>query len=200
MSLELAIVTYHGDSAAESAFGTLRERAPGAPWTHEAALVQHHHNDRIALHGTVAGRYVSVDEEDHLSQPGAARGAIAGGAIGLLLLGGPAGLAPGLVIGGIVGAEAAHPDEVEAEPGPLVDDLRAAVPKGCSAIVLLAAPDHVDEMLALLAERSGDVVRRPLGDREMARFEAALAETPAASTGPRDEGEAPPSLGDPTAT
>ena len=75
MALELAVVTYPGQSGAESTFGTLRERAGDVPWTHEVALVEHHHNDRIVVHGTVAGRFVSVSEDDHFSQPGAAKGA-----------------------------------------------------------------------------------------------------------------------------
>jgi hypothetical protein len=54
------------------------------------------------------------------------------------------------------------PTEVEAEPEPetLVDELRAAVPKGGSAVVLLAAPEHVDALLAELAGTDGEVTRR----------------------------------------
>ena len=79
MSLELAIVRYPGQTPAESAFGTLRERAgDGASWTHEVALVEHHRRDRLVIHGTIGGHFVDVNEMDHLSQPGAAKGAAAG--------------------------------------------------------------------------------------------------------------------------
>lgn len=198
MPLELALVRFKGRTAAESAFGTLRERAGDAPWTHEAALIEHHHNDRIALHGTVAGHYVSVDEEDHLSQPGGAAGALTGGLIGIVFFGGPVGLAPGLVVGGAVGSQVARPDEVEDEPEALVEDLRTAVPKGSSAIVLVAEPAHVDDMLALLVE-GADVVRRALSEEEVAALQTALRDAPPPSAGPREEGDAPPPRGDITA-
>lgn len=193
MGLDLAIVTFHGQPAAAAAFGTLRDRAGGAPWTREAALVEHHrHKDQLVLQGTVAGHYVSVDETDHVSQPGAARGAVAGGLIGALFFGGPVGLAPGLIVGAALGAGAGRPDEVEAGVGSLGEDLRAAVPKGSSAIVVLAEPAHVDELLALVGEGQGEVTRRTLTDEEQRAIEAAVAASPAASAGPTTGGDAPP--------
>lgn len=194
MGLELAIVRYRGQTAAESAFGTLRERAGGsAEWTHEVALVEHHRRDRLVIHGTIAGHFVDVDEMDHLSQPGAAKGAAAGMLLGTLLAG-PAGLAPGVVIGAAVGGSAGRPDEVEPEPELLSADLRAAVPQGSSAIVLLALPDHVDSMLALVGE-GADVTRRSLTEDELRAIESDVAKTPLASHGPDVDGEAQPGHG-----
>ena len=150
----------------------MRERADDADWTHEVALLEHHHNDRITLHGTVAGRYVSADEEDHVSQKGAAVGGIIGGLLGMPL--GPPGFAAGLVAGGVLGAEVASPDETEPEPGLLVEDLRGAVPKGSSAIVLIAESGHVDDMLATLDEAGADTVRRTLSETELSAIEEAV--------------------------
>lgn len=198
MGLELAIVRYPGQTAAESAFGTLRERAGReADWTHEVALVEHHRRDRLAIHGTIAGHFVDVDETDHLSQPGAAKGAAAGLLLGTLL-GGPIGLAPGVVIGAAVGGSAGHPDEVEDEPERLSADLRAAVPEGSSAIVLLAESDHVEQMLSLIGD-GADIVRRAISDAELRDLERDVAGTPPASSGPSAAGEAPPSSGEITA-
>ena len=196
--MELAVIRFKGRAAAESAFGAMRERAGDAPWTHEVALLERHHNDRIALYGTVAGHYVSADEEHHVSQKGAAVGGIVGGLLGMAL--GPPAFAAGIVTGGAVGAEFASPDEVEAEPGALVEDLRAVVPKGSSAIVLIAEPAHVDDMLAALGETDGDAIRRALSDSELSAIEGSLRDTPPASPGPRLEGDAPsPDPGDVTA-
>jgi uncharacterized membrane protein len=187
MGLELAIVRYPGQTSAESAFGTLRERAGGgASWPHEVALVEHHRRDRLVIHGTIAGHFVDVNEMDHLSQPGAAKGAAAGILIGTLL-GGPAGLAPGIVLGAAVGGSAGHPDEVEPEPERLAADLREAVPVGHSAIVLLAPADHVDAMLALIGE-GADVTRRELSDEEMSEVEREVASSPLAGGGPGADG------------
>ena len=190
MGLELAIVRYPGQTSAESAFGTLRERAgERASWPHEVALVEHHRRDRLVIHGTIAGHFVDVNEMDHLSQPGAAKGAAAGILIGTLL-GGPAGLAPGVVLGAAVGGSAGHPDEVEPEPERLAADLRAAVPVGHSAIVLLAPADHVDAMLALIGE-GADVTRRELSDEEMREVEREVASSPLARGGPEADGNRP---------
>jgi len=198
MSLELAIVRYPGQTNAESAFGTLRERAgSAAEWPHEVALVEHHRRDRLVIHGTIGGHFVDVNEMDHLSQPGAAKGAATGLILGTLL-GGPAGLAPGIVIGAVVGGSAGHPDEVEPEPEELAADLRAAVPQGSSAIVLLAPSEHVDEMLAVIGA-GADVVRRVISGDERRRLEAEVAASPVASDGPNVDGEAPPSSGEITA-
>ena len=191
MAMDIAIVTFHGQPAAASAFSVLRARAPNADWTHEAALVEHHgHRDQLSLHGTVAGHYVSLDESDHISQPAAAKGAVAGGVIGTAL-GGPFGLAPGLVLGALFGAVAGrHPDESEAGFGTLSEQLRAAVPKGSSAIVVLADSAHADELVALVTDGEAQVTRRTLTDEELAAIEAAVAAAPAASAGPNRDGDA----------
>ncbi len=191
MATDLAIVTFHGQPAAASAFGHLRGRAGNAAWTHEAALVEHHrHKDQLVLHGTIAGHYVSVDEADHLSQPGAAKGALVGGLLGIIFLGGPVGLAPGLVLGAAVGGSNGRPDEIEADAGALGEQLRAAVPKGSSAIVVLADSEHTDELVALIGDGDGEVTRRTLSDQELATIESAVAAAPAASPGPTREGDA----------
>lgn len=191
MAMDIAIVTFHGKPAAASAFSRLRARAPDAAWTHEAALVEHHgHKDRLSLHGTVAGHYVSLDESDHVSQPRAAVGAVAGGVIGTAL-GGPFGLAPGLVLGALFGAvSGSHPDETEAGFGTLSEQLRAAVPKGSSAIVVLAEPAHTDELVALVADEDAQVTCRTLTPAELDAIVAAVAAAPSASAGPQAGGDA----------
>jgi uncharacterized membrane protein len=185
MALDVAVVGFPKHNGAANAFS---ERAlDGAPWTNEVAFVEHHRNGRIALHGVFDGHYLDIDEEDRVSQPGAAEGALTGLLLGLAF--GPAGWASGFVLGGVVGAEAGRPTDVEAKPRKLVDDLRAAVPLGGSAIVLLAAPEHVDAMLAALDEAGGSVVRRTLDDHQVNALEAALAAAPPARIGPIGPGE-----------
>ena len=66
----------------------------------------------MVIHGTIGGRFVDLNEMDHLSQPGAAKGAAAGMLLGTLL-GGPAGLAPGIVLGAAVGGSAGRPRRVQ---------------------------------------------------------------------------------------
>jgi uncharacterized membrane protein len=174
--MELTVVDFKGRSAAALAFGALHERAGDAHWKREVALLEHHRNNRIALFGMVAGHYVSADEEDHLSKKGAVVGGLIGAALGVAL--GPPAVAAGFVAGGAIGAEFASPDEVEKQPGALVERLRAEVPQGHSAIVMLAEPDHVEQMLAVLAPLDADVRRETLSNEELGAIDEALRYAP----------------------
>jgi hypothetical protein len=99
-------------------------------------IVEHHHDGHLVLRGTFAGHYVDLDEALHVSQRGAAEGS-AIGALGALL--GPPGFAVGVVTGLVIGSQLGKPSEVDPEPEPLSNQLRAAVPRSGSAVVLIAA-------------------------------------------------------------
>ncbi len=184
VSLDLALITFKGEPAAASAFGTLRNRVGRtAPWTSEVAIVEHYGSGRMSVRGTFAGHYVDVEETDHVSLPRAGEGALTGALVGVIF--GPPGLAAGMVTGGIIGAEAGKPTEVEAQPELLINELREAVPKDHSAIALLAEPAHVDDMLSALGDSSdATVVRRPLSAEQASALIAAVAADPPASRGP----------------
>ncbi len=184
VSLDLALITFKGEPAAASAFGTLRDRVGRtAPWTSEVAIVEHYGSDRMSVRGTFAGHYVDVEETDHVSVPGVGEGALTGAVVGVIF--GPPGFAAGMVLGGLIGAEVGKPTEVETEPELLINELRDAVPRSHSAIALLADPAHVDDMLSALGESSGGtVVRRPLSAEQASALIASVAADPAASPGP----------------
>ncbi|HEY1775655.1 MAG TPA: DUF1269 domain-containing protein [Solirubrobacteraceae bacterium] len=184
MSLDLAVIGFEGEPTASAVYGTMRDRVgTDAPWTNEVAIVEHAHNGRMSIRGTFDAHYVDVEESDHVSQAGAAKGALTGALVGAVL--GPPGWAAGFALGGIIGGDVGRPTETEPEPEPLVEDLRAAVPRGHSAIALLAAPEHVDAMLASLPEKHDPKLRRTLSVEQAAAILASLSSTPAASSGPR---------------
>jgi uncharacterized membrane protein len=105
------------------------------------------------------------------------------------LIAGPLGLAVGTVFGGIIGSQLGKPSETDAEPEPLAERLRAAVPPPGSAIVLIATADEVDDMLAAIGKTSGQVIRKALTPEESAAVQASLSASPPASPGPSLEGE-----------
>jgi uncharacterized membrane protein len=189
MRLDVAVVSFPTQHGAVSAFSGSPD---DAPWKQEAAFVERHHNGRVAVRGTFAGRYVDIDESDHTSEPGTLEGALTGTLVGAIFGLGLPGAAFGLVVGGALGAVAGKPTEVEAEPQTLVDELRVAVPKGGSAVVLLAAPQHVDGLLAALAGTEGEVTRRALSAEQAAALEKELEAAPMASPGPSRAGEDAP--------
>ena len=58
---DIAVLTFDGIPGAERAFARAREDVVQAPWLAEVAFVEHHHRDRIVVHGTFAGRYLDVE-------------------------------------------------------------------------------------------------------------------------------------------
>jgi uncharacterized membrane protein len=175
-------------------FGTVRDRVgSAAPWTSKVAIVEHLGNDRMSVRGTFGSRYVDVEETDHVSVPGAGEGALTGAVLGVIF--GPPGFASGLVLGGIIGAETGKPTDLEPEPELLVDELREAVPRGHSAIALLAEPAHVDAMASALGEsHQVAVVRRPLTPEQASALIASTVADPPASRGPTDKGDSASSV------
>jgi uncharacterized membrane protein len=128
------------------------------------------------VRGTFVGHYVDVDESDDASETGGREGAATGGLLGVLL--GPPGIAVGLLLGAIVGAEVGNPKEPESEPEALTARLRDEIPRSSSAIVIIAAPAVVDEMIEALGDDAKDLSRRTLAGDEAAALEASLSAAP----------------------
>lgn len=181
MSLDVAVAQFDGEGTAVRRYAVAREGPAGDPaWTHKVGFVEHHRNGRLLLRGTFAGHYLDVDESDRVSQKGAGEGAVAGGLVGALL--GPAGIALGLTLGAVVGSQAGKASEVEAEPEALAEQLRAAVPRSSSAIVLIADPPDVEEMVAALDAGAQGITRQTLTPEQQAALEASLSAAPPASS------------------
>ena len=190
MALDFALVSFEGVNSAAEAFALARGRSgAAAPWTSEVGFVEHHENGHLVLRGTFAGHYVDVDEALHGSERGTEEGVAVGAVLGTLVAG-PLGLAVGSVTGGIIGSQRGKPSETDAEPEALAEQLRAAVPRSGSAIVLIADASDADEMIAAIGEISGQVIRKALTPEEEAAVQASLSASPAASRGPSLEGEA----------
>jgi uncharacterized membrane protein len=174
---DIALVRFHGEDTAVLRYADAKDRsASNAHWTQEVGFVERHHSGRLLLRGMFAGQYVDVDEGDHVSQKGAAEGAVAGGLLGVL--GGPPGIAVGLLLGGVIGAEAGPASDAEPEPQRLGDKLRAAIPRSSSAIVLIGEATEIDDMLAALGDNAEDVVRRTLTADEGAALQASISASP----------------------
>jgi uncharacterized membrane protein len=179
VSLDFALARFEGEGTAVQRYAAAKDRSGDAKWMHEVGFVEHHHGGHLLLRGTFAGHYLDVDESDHVSQKGAGEGAIAGGLVGALL--GPPGIALGIVLGGVIGSRTGAPSDTEAEPEALAEQLRAAVPRSSSALVLIAEPADVEEMLAALGEDSRDVTRQSLTAEQAGRLDASLSTAPPAS-------------------
>jgi uncharacterized membrane protein len=101
---------------------------------------------------------------------------LAGGGAGLLF--GPAGLAVGLVAGGVAGSVSTEHSGPKLRSA-LFDKLRAEVPEGSSAIIQFAPPGDVDAMIDALEAQGGRVVRHHLEPETARALEDAVAASPA---------------------
>ncbi|HEY1716529.1 MAG TPA: DUF1269 domain-containing protein [Solirubrobacteraceae bacterium] len=182
-SLDFALMVFEHTGGAEHAYGDAVSQAPGAPWAQEVAFVEHHRRDRIVVRGTFAGHYVDADDEGDFIGGKTAEGVVAGGAAGLLF--GPAGLAVGMVAGGMAGGVASEHSGPRLRSA-LFDELRAEVPEGSSAVILMARPEDVDAMASALDRHDGRLVRHHLTPDGAEALTSAVAGSP--SVTPRSPG------------
>jgi uncharacterized membrane protein len=179
MSAELTVLRFRTLEGAEQAFADVRERDGHARWMDEVAFVEHHRSGRLVVRGTLAGHYVDSEGDGDVIGENTGVGALTGALTGAIF--GPPGLAVGLV-GGAAAGGMVQAGEAGQPSGKGFAEVRAAVPKGSSALVLLAERRDVDAVIdALRGTDSVVAIRRPLSDDAMASLEAALADAPRVS-------------------
>ncbi len=176
--IDFALMVFEHTGGAERAYSHVADQASAEPWAREVAFIEHHRRDRMVVRGTFAGHYVDADDDQDFIGPRTAEGAIAGAAVGLLF--GPMGLAVGFVGGGAAGGVA------EEHAGPrlrsaLFDELRAEVPEGSSAVLLMAAASEVDAMAGALEGQGGRLVRHRLTPEGAELLRNAVADSPSAA-------------------
>jgi uncharacterized membrane protein len=186
MGLDLAVLTFPNLDEAEQVFADVRDQVGEAEWLDEVAFVQHRWDGRMVVRGTLARHYVDLAEEGDVLGPNTAVGALSGALVGALF--GPPGFAAGLVAGAAAGG-LIQAREAEELHGELFDEIRASVPEGESALVLLADHRHVDAMIdAFRGTGARLAVRRTLSDDAVAGLEAILSQVPSAA---RDQSRTP---------
>ena len=176
--LDFALMEFEHTEGAEEAYSRAPRSVDGVAWADHIAFVEHHRRDRIVVRGVFAGRYVDADDELEFVGKKTAEGAVAGGAVGLLF--GPAGLAVGLVGGGLVGGVAQERSSPHLRSA-FFDELRREVPEGSSAVIMMASPDNVDAMANALEGRGGRLVRHHLTAEEAQVLADAVAGDPTAA-------------------
>jgi uncharacterized membrane protein len=175
--LDFALVVFEHTEAAEQAYSRAPRSVDGVAWADQIAFVEHHRRNRIIVRGTFAGHYVDADDEQEFIGKNTAEGVVAGGAVGLLF--GPAGLAVGLVGGGLAGGVAQERNSPHLRSA-FFDEVRREVPEGSSAVIMMAASEHVDAMVSALQGR-GRLVRHHLSAEEAKALAEAVAGDPTAA-------------------
>jgi uncharacterized membrane protein len=181
--LDFALMVFEHTEGAEQAYSRAPRSVDGVAWAEQVAFVEHHRRNRIIVRGTFAGRYVDADDEQEFIGKKTAEGVVAGGAIGALF--GPAGLAVGLVGGGLAGGVAQERNSPHLRSA-FFDAVRQEVPEGSSAVIMMAAPDHVDALVSALGDRGGRLVRHHLSADDAKALAEAVAGDPSAAPAPSD--------------
>jgi len=171
LPLDVGVARFSGRDGAERAFAEARDRDPGADWMGEAAFVEVHRDGRMVVRGSVASHYVDIDgEADAIG-----RDTGIGAAFGLLL--GPPAFAAGLVGGATVGGTV-ETRRGSVPSGAAVDAIRAQVPEGSSAVVVVSDGGRVQAMYNALGEAAETFEHYLLTPQAEAELRSSLAQAP----------------------
>jgi uncharacterized membrane protein len=151
MSADLILLKFDDTYDAQSALGAVRAlEEMRYLWLEDVAVVERHHSGRISTHTT----HGSVTE-------GTAWGSLTGGLVGLLF--GPVGFIAGILFGGGAGALIGRATKTTGMDADLLNEIKAALDKGTSALVLIGAEGDADQMTRAFEPYSPtQVIRRTL--------------------------------------
>ena len=167
MSLELGLFKFSDVHLAAAALAELQRGAlKDEPWPSEVGFIERHRTGRVSLRATWHGEYFE-EEEGEVPFIASVLGGLTGAMLGLLT--GP-GMIVGAVAGGVAGGAMGALDEFSKEDS-LYNDVKARLGRGTSALLLLAAPEHVDTLQEALGDKVPEVVRHAASDALVARLE-----------------------------
>lgn len=166
MSIEMAVVTFEGTHTAERELSDLRASRDDA-WLTEVAVLEHHRGGRFSMKATTP----DYGEKGHVGA-GATMGGLTGLALGAIA--GPL----GLVFWGTMGAMSGGALGDTGSRGafdPLVEQVKDALPRNSSALILAAEPSTAEEFIAA-AGADRQVSRQQLTDEQVEHLsQAAVA-------------------------
>ena len=166
MSMEMAVITFDGTNHAEKALSALRASQDDA-WLTEVAVLEHHRGGRFSMKATTP----DYGEKGHVGA-----GATAGGLTGLALgaIAGPLGLVFWTTMGAMTGGMAGDTGSTGTYD-PLVTQVKEALPRNSSALILVAEPSTAEEFIAA-AGADRQVSRQQLTDEQVEHLsQAAVA-------------------------
>jgi len=173
---EVGVIVFANTDAADSVVDGLR-KVGATHLVNDISILEHHENGRFSVHDYAEGATKGA-------KVGA--GAVIGSLAGAIVLG-PFGLLAGLIGGGVVGATLGgrNPHDLGLSE-PFVEELRASLPPGSSAVLIVGEPDKVDELIGHV--KSSDAVaakelRNPLTEAQAAAIHEAIQKQQAAQKG-----------------
>ena len=149
--LEMVSANYDGAHAAESALSALRADRDDE-WLSEVSIIEHGSD----------GRYSVKAKNPDLEKTHADSGAAIGGLTGLFIgaIGGPLGLLLWSGLGAMTGAAIGAGRESAFLP--MVDELKAAIPPGASALILVGETETLNGFVTTLNVPESQTIRHSL--------------------------------------
>jgi uncharacterized membrane protein len=166
--MELLILRFSGAHEADEALKVVEVVADAETekhgWLHEVSVVRRPLVGRITIRATYADdEPVKIRQGDLSSETGEFTGYFVGSLFGPL----------SRDMAALGGAADATSVAKSLEKQLLrVDDIRRVLPRGSSALVLVATPDVNDRMARVFADWSPDVIRRDVGEETERRLQA----------------------------
>ncbi len=176
MALKLGVIIHSGSGrAAEVLHGYEVLHPEDYEWTSNVGIVERHNSGRVTIYGAFGSDEFWNDEG---GKPlfGLSAGGVTGALIGALA--GPAGMAAGGAVGSTLGGLLGAADE-EYSDQPVFDIIRSKLPKGSSALVLLADEGYVDRLIAATGKSGREVYQQSVRDELRGRLDEALREAAA---------------------
>lgn len=163
MPVEMVAVAFDGTHTAEKELSALRT-SQADPWLDEVAVLEHHKGGRYSMKATSP----DYGDEDHVGA-----GIAIGGGTGLLLglIAGPLGLVfwgtMGAMTGGAAGAHEAGAFD------PIVDEVKEALPRGTSALILVAENPTAEKLVSAIGPRGRQTIRQDMTDEQVEQLKQA---------------------------
>jgi uncharacterized membrane protein len=163
--LELIVLRFVEPGGAAAALRALQYNpAPHRRWVEEAAVVERQGSGRVSIRGTFAGHNRGGIAEADDTKAGIAVGAIGGGVIGVFF--GPVGIIVGLFGGATLGGLFGSIRGGDTTEHAVFDKIKTQLPRGSSALMLLADADTIHESTTF-GVGEADQVRQVLADDEV---------------------------------
>ncbi len=174
--MKLGVIMYSDSGrAAEVLHGYQVLHPEDFEWTANVGIIERHNSGRISIYGAM-GYDEFWDDEGAKPVFGLSAGGVTGALIGALA--GPAGMAAGGALGASIGGLFGAADE-EYSDQPIFDVIRSKLPKGSSALVLLADEGYVDRLIAATGKSAREVYQQTVRDELRGRLDEALREAAA---------------------
>jgi uncharacterized membrane protein len=171
--MEVCILKFSGTDDADDALKeVVNAQADRNPWLHDVGVVRRPLLGRISIRATYADDQTAEVRQGDIAAEIAKVGSMTGYLLGSLV--GPLHAEMAAMQGELRAASEGRKLEKQYLR---IDEIKSVLPRGSSALVLIATPEINDQMVNFFSARSPSVIRRDLSQEVQQRLEGFLRKT-----------------------